>query len=69
MRYFYYVVPSEDDTLGPGYDIEIKSEDDIIREYGPHWIRMSYETGMGALAGREQLLLDWVTVHWAMELK
>lgn len=68
MRYFEIHYPdSEGNSIH-----EVLSEEDIQREYWPHW----YDAGckkfgkdyVDAHYSFEDCLEDWIVIHWAMEI-
>lgn len=70
MRYFTYSVPI-DDLGDPEY--VTMSEEEIRKEYWEFWLRkMNEKFGEEYVAENycfEDCLQDWVTVHWAWEVK
>lgn len=69
MRYFYYVEPVGEPPHGRDFELVVKSEDEILREWGPHWLDSMHRLGRHAQVTRENLIQDWVAVNWATELK
>ncbi len=67
MRYYSFAYPIDGDNF-----IETKSEDDIRKEYWPHWYgKMCEKYGkeiVDANYSFEDCLNDWIVVHWASEV-
>jgi len=66
MRYYSFAYPFDG-----GVVTETKSEDDIRKEYWPHWYeKMCEKYGkeiVDANYSFEDCLDDWVIVHWAWD--
>ena len=69
MRYWYFLEPVFTESGAVTDDnIVIMSEDDIVREYGPHYIRGMLGQGRTDEVNKEDLIQDWVVVNWAVLL-
>lgn len=67
MKYYSITWPLEDGTVGK----ETLSEDQIIAEYYHWWqIQMIRKYGQdSSLITRENCIEDWITTHYAFEVK
>lgn len=70
MRYFTFV-QCKGETSEPEY--VTMSEDDIRKEYYPYWYRKMCEKYEQSYVDEHysfpDCLDDWITVHWASEVK
>jgi hypothetical protein len=69
MRYYCY----NDYKTDPSVDsyVEVKSEEDIRREYWPYWYKKMCEKYEQSYVDEnfnfEDCLTDWIVVNWAWE--
>jgi hypothetical protein len=63
MRYYRYITQGDGDE-----PIRVTiSEDQILREYFPYWIRQMIRVGRTPLITQENCIDDFCVVHWAQE--
>ena len=67
-KFYYCVEPAGEGPTGKDFNTIVKSEDDIVTEYGPWWISKMLEAGRVFDITRDALILDWVVVNWAVEI-
>lgn len=69
MRYWEIAYPGENDEA----IVEVLSDTDILLQFKPHWYsKMCEKFGkdhVDANYSDEDCIMDWVVVHWAVELK
>ena len=65
MRRFRYTEPGEEST----HRTVTLTEEEILREYRPYWVQQMIDKGLGYMVDEESCLDDWITSHWAWELK
>jgi hypothetical protein len=49
--------------------VEVLTEEEILSYYYPYWKERMESVGRHELISRERCLEDWVTIHWAMEIR
>lgn len=62
MRFFKYQYPGPDDQVVS----VVISEDEIIKEYYPHWSSLMLKAGRRP--DFKSCIEDWITEHWAWEI-
>jgi hypothetical protein len=50
-------------------DTEIVTDEDIIQQYYPYWCSKMIEVGREDLISIETCIEDWMTIHWAVEIR
>jgi len=67
-RKFKYYLGVDIDSESEHPEIII-TEDEIFMEYWPFWKERMQKLGRHHLISRENCIQDWVTIHWAVEVK
>lgn len=63
MRYWTIVFPGEH-----GQHVqETWSEDQILKSYYSYWFHKMCEANMHSIISNDLCIVDWITIHWAME--
>ena len=70
MRYWIYVEPVSADSSEPVYTI--MSDNAVLDSYYNYWIQRMVDANKqvpnSITETLEQCILDWATVHWAVEV-
>lgn len=64
MRYWLYVEPAGK-TSEPIFTI--MGDSAVLAEYWDYWCAQMTRVGKSDLINQEDCILDWATVHWAVE--